>query len=218
MPTKSREPLSLEQIALALAPFTAGVQVSSDAMEKIRRYIELLTVWNQTVSLTAINDKLEMVARHFGESLFAASAASVRSGRLADVGAGAGFPGLPLKIVCDELQVVLLEPNLKKCAFLNEVKRELGLNQVEVSRSRYEDYPSTGAGFDFVCARALGNYRHLLRWARTVLGPGGRVALWLGDEDSVLIGRTSGWSWDLPIRIPESNRRVIQVGRPISGK
>ena len=208
-------PLSLEQIALALSPFTARVHVSNVEMEKIREYVELLATWNRTISLTAIDDKMEVVARHFGESIFAASAVPIRSGRLADVGTGAGFPGLPLKIVAEGMSVVLLEPNLKKCAFLNEVKLKLGLNDVEVARSRYEDYRFGGSSFDFVCARALGDYRRLLRSARTMLAPSGQVVLWLGEEDSILVGRTIGWSWDLPIRIPESNKRVIQVGRPL---
>ena len=207
--------LPLEQIAHALSPFAAGVHISSEALENIQAYIELLTAWNQSISLTAIDDKLEIVARHFGESIFARAAVPIRSGRLADVGSGAGFPGLPLKIVSEALDVVLLEPNLKKCAFLNEVKRALALDNVEVSRSRYEEY-GTGGAFDFVCARALGDYRRLLRWAKTALGPDGRVVLWLGEEDSILVGRTRDWSWDLPIRIPESSRRVIQVGRPLS--
>jgi 16S rRNA (guanine527-N7)-methyltransferase len=216
MPKDSRAPISLQQIALALSPFTAGIEVSSEALEKIREYIELLTVWNRTISLTAIDDKMEIAARHFGESIFAVSAVSIRRGRLADVGTGAGFPGLPLKIVSESLNEVLLEPNLKKCAFLNELTRKLGLENVEVSRSRYEDYRNSGAFFDFVCSRALGDYKRLLRWARMVLAPGGQVVLWLGEEDSILLGRTSGWSWDIPIRIPESSRRVIQVGRPLS--
>lgn len=208
-----RTPLSPEQIALALSPFAAGVHVSSDATRKIQAYLAILIAWNRSVSLTAIDDEVKIVARHFGESIFAASAVPIRDGRLADVGTGAGFPGLPLKIVSPELNVALLEPNLKKCAFLNEVKRELELNDVEINRSRYEDYRPDGKSFDFVCSRALGDYRRLLRWARTVLAPEGRVVLWLGEEDSILVGRTSGWSWDLPIRIPESVRRVIQVGR-----
>lgn len=208
-------PLSIEQIGLALSPFTAGLRLSSNEMAKIREYIEILTNWNQVVGLTAVNDKTEIVARHFGESIFAASAVPIHSGRLADVGTGAGFPGLPLKIVSDGLGVVLLEPSLKKCAFLNEVTRKLALSDVEVSRSRYEDYRPGGAPFDFVCSRALGGYRNLLRWARSILAPDGRVVLWLGEEDSILVGRTPGWSWDLPIRIPESRRRVIQVGRPL---
>jgi 16S rRNA (guanine527-N7)-methyltransferase len=216
MGSESLAPLSLEQIAHALSPFAAGVHISSEALQKIQAYIELLTAWNRSISLTAIDDKLEIAVRHFGESIFASSAVPIRSGRLADVGSGAGFPGLPLKIVSDALDVVLLEPNLKKSAFLNEVKRALALDGVDVSRSRYEDYGAV-CRFDFVCARALGDYRRLLRWARTALAPDGRVVLWLGEEDSILVGRTHGWSWDLPIRIPESSRRVIQIGRPSPG-
>lgn len=208
-------PLSIEQISLALSPFTAGLRMSSSELAKIQEYIEILTIWNQSVSLTAVSDKPEIVARHFGESIFAASAVPILSGRLADVGSGAGFPGLPLKIVSEGLSVVLLEPSLKKSAFLNEVATKLELNGVEVSRSRYEEYRPGGAPFDFICSRALGGYRQLLRWAKSMLAPDGRVVLWLGEQDSILVGGTRGWSWDLPIRIPESRRRVIQVGRPL---
>lgn len=170
--------LSIEQIALALSPFTAGLRVCSSELAKIQEYIEILTYWNQSVSLTAVSDKTEIVARHFGESIFAAAAVPILSGRLADVGSGAGFPGLPLKIVSEGLGVVLLEPNLKKSAFLNEVATKLELNDVEVSRSRYEEYRPGGAPFDFICSRALGGYRQLLRWAKGMLAPdGARCAL-----------------------------------------
>jgi len=214
MPDHAQAPLSLEQIASALSPFTGSIHISTEQAEKIRDYTELLIKWNKSIALTAIDDRLEIVSRHFGESIFALSAIPGLAGRLADVGAGAGFPGLPLKIARQGIKVVLLEPNLKKCAFLNEVTRALGLNDVEVSRSRYEEYQG-GALFDFVCARALGDYRRLLRWARGLLAPGGHVILWLGSEDSISISRTPGWSWDLPIQIPESRKRVIQIGRPL---
>ena len=215
MPDHARDPLSLDQIVSALSPFTGSIHISTEQAEKIRDYTELLIKWNRSMALTAIDDRLEIVSRHFGESIFALSAMPGLAGRLADVGAGAGFPGLPLKIARQEINVVLLEPNLKKCAFLNEVTRALGLNDVEVSRSRYEEYQSVGALFDFVCARALGDYRRLLRWAKGTLAPGGQVMLWLGTEDSILLSRTPGWSWDLPIQIPESRKRVIQIGRPL---
>ena len=210
-------PLSLDQISQALAPFTVGVELSTAQLRQILDYVELLVFWNRTVSLTAIEDRAEIVARHFGESILAASAVQVRIGRLADVGTGAGFPGLPLKIACPALSVVLLEPNHKKCAFLNEVKRELRLEEVEISRLRFEQYaPDSASRFDFVCSRALGNYRRLLKWAAGALVPSGKVVLWLGEEDSILVGRTPGWSWDIPVRIPESSKRVIQVGRLIA--
>lgn len=215
MPPDLDAPLSLDQISMFLAPFTTGIELSAAQLEQIRQYIELLIVWNRSVSLTAVEDRQEIVARHFGESLLAVSAVPIRNGRLADVGTGAGFPGLALKIACAELDLVLLEPNQKKCAFLNEVKRKLGLERVEVSRSRYEEYSlDSNPRFDFVCSRALGDYGRLLRWAKTMLAPSGDVVLWVGEEDSIRVGRMKGWSWELPIRIPESARRVIQVGRP----
>jgi 16S rRNA (guanine527-N7)-methyltransferase len=212
----SAQPLSLREISLALAPFMAGTHLSAIQLEKIGEYVELLVSWNRALSLTAIDDRTEIVARHFGESILAASAVPIRHGRLADVGSGAGFPGLPLKIVCEGLDVVLLEPNHKKCAFLNEVVRKLALKSVEVHSCGYEEY-SRGASspLDFVCSRALGGYRRLLRWAKTALDREGQTVLWLGEQDSILVGKTSGWTWNLPIRIPESSRRVLQVGRPM---
>jgi len=210
-------PTSTGQISLALAPYLKQAKLSPRQQQQIHDYVELLVSWNRTVSLTAIEDRAEIVARHFGESIFAASILAIRNGRLADVGTGAGFPGLPLKIIRPDLDVVLLEPNHKKCGFLNEVKRELGLEQVEIARSRFEEYaPDPNSRFDFVCSRALGNYRRLLRWAATVLAPSGKIVLWLGEEDSILVSRTPGWSWEVPIRIPESAKRVIQVGKPLA--
>ena len=111
--------LPLDEIARILKPFYRGL--TKEQATAIRRYVDKLLFWNQSVSLTSIEDPAEIVARHFGESLFAASVASFESGRLADVGSGAGFPGLPLKILYPMLEVTLLEPNKKKCAFLSEV-------------------------------------------------------------------------------------------------
>jgi 16S rRNA (guanine527-N7)-methyltransferase len=164
--------------------------------------------------LTSIQDDTEIVARHFGESIFAGSLLPIRRGRLADVGSGAGFPGLPLKIAFPELEVALLEPNLKKCAFLREVQVALGLSSVEVVRTRYEDFHSAPDSFDFVCCRALGDYKRLLLWSKTVLKPGGHVILWLGTEDSNVLTRVKGWNWALPVKLPESRQRVLLMGTP----
>ena len=154
------------------------------------------------------------MARHFGESMFASSLVPMERGRLADVGSGAGFPGVPLKIASPELRLTLVEPNAKKCAFLREVQLVLGLSGVEVIRSRYEDFDVPPNSFDFICSRALGGYKSLLRWSKGVLRPGGHVMLWLGTEDSTLLNRRKGWNWELPVRIPESRRRVVLGGRP----
>jgi 16S rRNA (guanine527-N7)-methyltransferase len=206
--------LSLDQITAALIPY--GVSLSRQQLEAIALYVTKLIFWNQSLNLTALEDPIEIVGRHFGESIFAASLLPIDSGRLADVGSGAGFPGLALKIAFPALEVVLLEPNLKKCAFLAEIQRSLSLAGVEIVRARYEELGQGFNSFDLICARALGNYKRMLNWARKALKSEGQVALWLGIDDSVRVGRTKGWIWELPVKIPESRRRVILCGRPAS--
>lgn len=207
--------LSLEEITRILSPYVRNA-VTDPQLVSIAQYLALLKRWNQTIPLTSIEDETEIVARHFGESLFAGSLVPLERGRLADVGSGAGFPGFPLKIAFPELQVTLLEPNVKKCAFLREVQGILGISGVDVVRSRYEDFSAVPNSFDFVCSRALGGYGRLLKWSKTVLKPKGYVILWLGTEDSNLLAKTKGWRWGLPVSIPESRRRVILTGRPAS--
>lgn len=203
--------LSLETLAATLAPFR--IELSSGQLSAIMDYVELLLLWNQSVNLTAIEDPLEIVSRHFGESLFAASFLDFGCSRLADVGTGAGFPGLPLKMAFPSAELMLFESNSKKCAFLTETVQRLGLTSVDIRRERYAEFELGGGLFDFVCARALGDYPDFLRWARRVIKPGGSVILWLGTEESIRLGRRKEFLWDAPVAIPESRRRVILRGR-----
>jgi len=205
--------LSLDEIRQILLPY-GGNALTDSQLASLAKYLELLKKWNQTIPLTSIDNDTEVVARHFGESIFPGSLLPMSRGRLADVGSGAGFPGLPLKIASPELQVTLLEPNLKKCAFLREVQSILGLSNVEVVRSRYEDFHAAPGPFDLVCSRALGGYKRLLLWCKALLKPGGQVILWLGTEDSNLLMRVKGWNWALPVKIPESRQRVLLIGTP----
>jgi 16S rRNA (guanine527-N7)-methyltransferase len=205
--------LSLEEIRRILLPY-CGNGLTDTQLASLAKYLELLKRWNQTIPLTSVENDTEVVARHFGESIFPASLLPMSRGRLADVGSGAGFPGLPLKIAFPELQVTLLEPNIKKGAFLREVHSSLGLSNVEVVRSRYEDFHAAPGSFDFVCSRALGGYKRLLLWCKALLRPGGHVILWLGTEDSNLLMRAKGWNWALPVKIPESRQRVLLIGTP----
>jgi 16S rRNA (guanine527-N7)-methyltransferase len=159
-------------------------------------------------------DPAEIVARHFGESVFALSLLPVENCRLADIGTGAGFPGLALKIACPNLRVVLVEPNKKKCAFLHEVIRTLELKEVEVIASRYDEIRENPDFANIITARALGGFSDLLRWVRRSLSFRGHVVLWLGSEDSTKVSADPGWIWQPAVRIPESQRRFILIGRP----
>jgi 16S rRNA (guanine527-N7)-methyltransferase len=207
--------LSLAEIANSLAPYITA-PLPDPQLARIAVFLKLLKKWNQIVPLTSIEDDSEIVARHFGESIFAGRFLGAGTGRLADVGTGAGFPGLPLKIVFPSLRVTLIEPNLKKCAFLREVKEVLALENVEIARSTYENLASPPKYFDFIGSRALGGYRRLLQWSRQALSPGGHAILWLGVDDSTSISRLEGWRWQLPVNIPESKRRVLLIGQPAS--
>jgi 16S rRNA (guanine527-N7)-methyltransferase len=190
------------------APNLADVQV-----DQIQRYIAILLFWNERLSLTSLTDPTEILTRHFGEALLATRFLPSK-GRLADVGSGAGFPGLALKIFIPDLQVLLIEQNAKKAAFLNEVIRFLSLPGVAVERIDYRTLNPRMAPFDAITARALGSYRELTNWAVVRLVPAGKLILWLGEEDATKISQLPDWRFDPPSRIPDSRHRILLVGSP----
>jgi 16S rRNA (guanine527-N7)-methyltransferase len=201
------------QITEALSPFS--LFPTDDQVSKIREYVALLLKWNRSISLTSINDPVEIVARHFGESMFASKLLPVENCRLADVGTGAGFPGLALKIACSSIHLTLIEANKKKCAFLSEVVRALELTDVEVRAERFEQIRPETVLANIVTSRAVGEFKQLLRWSSGALVRRGHLMLWVGAEDSTRIAGTSGWTWQPAVRIPDSQRRFILIGRPI---
>lgn len=201
--------LSPADIASLLAPY---YRVADRGLsERIRAYVGLLLEWNRKISLTAVRDPVEIVRFHFGESLFAASALDIFDGRLADVGSGAGFPGIPLAMAIPGLQATLIEANAKKAAFLSEIVRRLELSNVWVLRGRMEDTTQIGT-LDYVCARAVGKHASLMRWSSGRLAHKGKLLLFLGEVDAQQVRQTGGWNWDSPIRIPESSRRFLLCG------
>ena len=210
---KSNEtPWRDDRVRAALEPFR--VAVAPAQIHAMRRYANLLLQWNQNVNLTSVTRPVEILERHFGESMFAASAVPLEGGRLADVGSGAGFPGLALKIIRPELDLVLIEPNLKKSAFLAEVARVLELRGVEILRGRFEELQRLTPPADFITARAVGDLARLLRWSRRVLAEYGCVILWLGAEDAQELSQFPGWQWREPIPMPNSRRRILLIGQP----
>jgi 16S rRNA (guanine527-N7)-methyltransferase len=204
--------ISQAQIEDAFRPY--GIAYSQQLVESIRIYVELLLKWNRTVSLTTVTDLDAILRFHFGESLFALRMLPVEKGRLADVGTGAGFPGLPLAIASPNLQVTLIESNAKKSAFLNEVVRALALQNATVVRSRMEEFRETEECLDIVTSRALGQFTGFLRWSRRSLRSNGRVLLWVGERDAAVISSDKDFTWEAPISIPGSTRRVILIGCP----
>ena len=201
---------SEEVIGRALADFR--VAVNAVQAGQIHRYIRMLVTWNEKINLTAIRDPLEMLYRHFGESMFAASVVPIEKGRLADVGSGGGFPGLALKIMSPALQVFLVESNAKKAVFLAEVIRELQLRDTKVVVSRYESLGEELVPLDYVCARAVGQFETLLTWAGSPEIAAKQVVLWVGGRDLDAVQKLERWEWREPVAIPQSLQRFLLVG------
>jgi 16S rRNA (guanine527-N7)-methyltransferase len=203
-------PPSSDTIRRALSEFqlTAGdIQVS-----QIQQYMQLLLAWNDKVNLTAIRDPLEILYRHFCESMYAAIAVPFQKGRLADIGSGGGFPGLALKILLPELQVFLVESNVKKATFLAEVVRALQLTNTRVLVSRYEELSEEVAPLDIVCSRALGEFAPFLEWAASERVGAQQAVLWIGGKDQEQVQQIPEWTWREPIPVPQSIRRFLLVG------
>lgn len=202
--------LSTEAIRRALAQFE--VEVNDRQVVYIQQYMKILLSWNDKINLTAIRDPLEILNRHFCESMYAAVAVPVENGRLADVGSGAGFPGIPLKILRPELHVFLVESNMKKATFLAEVLRNIELPDTKVLVSRYEDLGEELAPLDFVCSRAVGEFAPFLAWAASESVAAKQVILWISGRDMDEARKTTGWEWREPIPVPQSLRRYLLVG------
>lgn len=158
----------------------------------LRAYLDLLARWNRTYNLTAIRDPGEMVTLHLLDSL--SMHAHVRGvARLADLGTGAGLPGIPLAIARPDLQVTLVESNGKKARFLREAVRQLGLANARVAETRAEALDEPGA-HDAITARALAPLAEILAVGGHLVRPGGRLLAMKGQRpDTELAALPAGW-------------------------
>lgn len=220
------------RIASLLAPFLASDSLAGRQLAQVSTYLELLLKWNARINLTSLRQTEEIVTRHFGESFFTAhqlcpSAVVIPSERdqakakereprdlgfsnLIDVGSGAGFPGLPIKIYVPALTVTLVESNHKKATFLREVIRALTLTNVNVFAGRAEDCPRTAA---IVTLRAVEKPERALAAAARLVSPGGRLALLLGASQAGDVRKLlPRFSWMPPVALPGSSRRIVLIG------
>jgi 16S rRNA (guanine527-N7)-methyltransferase len=201
-------------IAGLLRPFAT---LSAQQLSRTSTYIELLLKWNAKVNLTAVRVPEEIVTRHFGESFFAATHLLATSGRetVIDVGAGAGFPGLPLAMFAPATHVALIESNARKAAFLNEAIAALELRNAKVVIQRAETYPGTA---NLVTMRAVEKFEKALPVALRLVGEGGRIALMIGcSQLATARALARGVSWNEPLPIPGGHSRVLAVGtKPVN--
>jgi 16S rRNA (guanine527-N7)-methyltransferase len=207
-------------------PAPAGEEpavLSPAQLHLISTYIDILLRWNARINLTAIRDPEDIVTRHFGESLLAArhlfpvsssvsSVSSVVKGvhSLADVGSGAGFPGLPIKLWAPHISLTLIESNHKKAAFLREVARALTLTNVNIQNARAETLTAT---FDTVTLRAVERFEHILPTAAALVAPAGRLAVLISTAQcDQAVAILPHFRWSVPVPVPQSSSRILLVG------
>jgi 16S rRNA (guanine527-N7)-methyltransferase len=225
------------RIAALLEPFL-DQSLQESQLHQISIYIDLLQRWNARINLTAIRDEEEIVTRHFGESLFMArhlfpevtsgsvsiprlegGPSKLRLGgnvRVLDIGSGAGFPGLPLKIWAPNIHLTMIESNHKKAVFLREVTRALTLTNINVITERAEilsqrvgkDFPA----FDIVTLRAVEHFETILPRAATFLAPQASLAVLIGTAQVPELTSLTPLKWAPPINVPRSLQRVMSIG------
>jgi len=161
-----RDPLR-QRLGAGLAALR--IDLPDDVVARLLDYLALLHRWNATYNLSAVRDPVEMVTRHLLDSL--AIMPYVRGATLADLGTGAGLPGVPLAIVAPERAVTLVDSNGKKTRFLRAAVRELRLANVSVAEARVE---AVRGRFDCITARAFATLADMLAWGGHLLAPGGR--------------------------------------------
>lgn len=135
-------------------------EINSETIKKFYSYMNLLIEWNQKINLTAIIEPKDILVKHFIDSLSIEKNINKENPRVLDIGTGAGFPGIPLKIAREDINIVLIDAVNKKINFLNEVIKELKLENIKTLHTRAEDLAAEQEyreSFDFVTSRAVSN-------------------------------------------------------------
>jgi len=213
--------METSRITELLEPFLPGgpAVLSAEQLNSISTYIDLLLRWNARINLTSVRQPEAIATRHFGESLFAARHLFPQPGSpasLIDIGSGAGFPGIPIKLWAPQLHLTLIESNHKKVAFLRQLARTLTLTDINIVPARAEAH--TGPLADVVTLRAVEHFSSALPTAARLVAPGGRLVLLIGQAQiAQAIELLPGAAWDAPVPLPISSSRVLLIGRSREG-
>ncbi len=192
------------------------------SIEQFLQLRDTLLDWNTRVNLTAITDPTEVLLKHFLDSLSLLEVYDAEQARVLDIGAGAGFPGLPLKIARPQWEIVLLEATGKKVHFQRHIIETLGLQSIEALHGRAEELahmPSYRASFDLVTARAVAALPALLEYAAPFCHVGGQILLPKKGElaDELEQGKRAAQKLglvlkaDVPVTLPglDDGRRIL---------
>ncbi len=202
--------MDTNRISELLAPFLGEEKLAETQLSFISTYMNVLLKWNVRMNLTAVRSPEEIVQRHFGESLFAARHLVPKDSTIsvADVGSGAGFPGIPMKIYAPGLHSTLIESHGKKATFLREVCRTMILTDINVFSGRAEDWKQTA---ELVTLRAVEKFERVLPLAESLVAPDGRLALLVGVSQRINVEMADRGYWSDSLVIPNSRQRVLKI-------
>jgi len=161
-----------------------GIYLNEEQLKKFEKYLELLSKWNRVYNLTSIRKKEEIITKHFLDSLtlvkiFERTGISIEGKKIADLGSGGGFPGVPIKIYYgNKIDMYLIEAVQKKCIFLEMLRKELELDY-KVLCDRAENINQK---FDIVLSRATGDTFDVLKWGKDLLKEGGYLIIMKGKK------------------------------------
>ena len=193
-----------------------GIPFRDELPEKLYIYFSLLKDWNSRMDLTAVTDDEEMTDKHFIDSLTVLKTGILpESGKMIDVGTGAGFPGMVLAMACPKLRVTLLDSQQKRLVFLDRVAGETDTRNTAIVHARAEDgarKPEMREQFDFAVARALAPTNILCEYLLPYVKIGGRALCWKGPalREEIDSGRKAahllGGSLEMPLSCPVAGR------------
>ncbi len=194
-----------------------GITLNSRKIQKFLSYQELIKKWNSKINLTSVTDDSEIIVKHFLDSL-TVSELITDGPNILDIGTGAGFPGVPIAIVRESLNITVLDSREKRIFFINEVLRELDLSNVKTVSGRAED-SNNGVpriNFDYVLTRAVGDIKEVINLSVPYLNEKGKIILMRGKEGKIEWERFKNNNLKLlhlrEIIVPESNfMRVLLV-------
>ncbi len=161
-----------------------NIEINNEQIENFYQYMNILLEWNQKMNLTAITDYKEIILKHFIDSLTIENNIEIGC-YLVDIGTGAGFPGIPLKIVRKDIKVVLVDSLNKRVQFLKEVIKKLGLNEIEVIHARAEEFGKDKKyreAFDVATSRAVANMSTLSEYMIPLVRVNGKCICMKGKE------------------------------------
>lgn len=160
------------------------IELSKKQIEQFYTYMNLLLEWNEKINLTAITEPEEVILKHFVDSL-TISAYIKKGSKLVDMGTGAGFPGIPLKILRDDIEITLVDSLNKRINFLNEVIKELELREISTVHARAEEFGQNKKyreKFDIATSRAVANLSTLSEYLVPLVKLEGKIICMKGSE------------------------------------